>query len=266
MNIKRAFFAVALMVPGLAFAQSDITIPTSVNFTPEAASVSLDVTATCNSGTPLSQTTTISEAVGVTFSVLQVADGSNCEVTLAGIPDGWEVKSDTGCDFTTGSNGSAYTCAFEIGYIMFDFDVDFVIDDTAEDATFDFDYTLVCENVMDSLGTTLTTTQVDSSFDDGDDGSSFTWTMVGVGSNLEDSDSDVIPTNCYVKDISTIADSTVEVTGCTGTTIDFGDDEGSCTLTATVFYEGIPTLSQYGMAIMVLLMLGVGFVGFRRFV
>jgi len=40
----------------------------------------------------------------------------------------------------------------------------------------------------------------------------------------------------------------------------------SCTITNTVFFEGIPTLSQYGMAIMALLMLGVGFVGFRRFV
>ena len=41
---------------------------------------------------------------------------------------------------------------------------------------------------------------------------------------------------------------------------------GDCTFTNAVFFEGIPTLSQYGMAIMVLLMLGVGFVGFRRFV
>lgn len=40
----------------------------------------------------------------------------------------------------------------------------------------------------------------------------------------------------------------------------------SCTITNTVFFEGIPTLNQYGMAIMALLMLGVGFVGFRRFV
>ena len=39
-----------------------------------------------------------------------------------------------------------------------------------------------------------------------------------------------------------------------------------CTIIATAFFEGIPTLSQYGMAIMALLMLGVGFVGFRRFV
>jgi len=33
-----------------------------------------------------------------------------------------------------------------------------------------------------------------------------------------------------------------------------------------VFFEGIPTLNHYGMAILALLMLGVGFVGFRRFV
>jgi hypothetical protein len=40
----------------------------------------------------------------------------------------------------------------------------------------------------------------------------------------------------------------------------------SCTFTNTAYFEGIPTLNQYGMAIMVLLMLGVGFIGFRRFV
>ncbi len=35
--------------------------------------------------------------------------------------------------------------------------------------------------------------------------------------------------------------------------------------TNTRIYEGIPTLSQYGLALMALLMLGVGLVGFRRF-
>ena len=38
-----------------------------------------------------------------------------------------------------------------------------------------------------------------------------------------------------------------------------------CTVTNTVFFEGIPTLNQYGLAIMALLMLGIGMVGFRRF-
>jgi hypothetical protein len=48
-------------------------------------------------------------------------------------------------------------------------------------------------------------------------------------------------------------------------TIEAGQDE-SCEIVNTVFFEGIPTLNQYGMAILALLMLGVGFVGFRRFV
>jgi hypothetical protein len=38
----------------------------------------------------------------------------------------------------------------------------------------------------------------------------------------------------------------------------------SCTITNTVFFEGIPTLSEYGMALMALLMLGLGFVAVRR--
>jgi hypothetical protein len=32
-----------------------------------------------------------------------------------------------------------------------------------------------------------------------------------------------------------------------------------------VFFEGIPTLNQYGLALLALLMLGVGAVGLRRF-
>lgn len=66
----------------------------------------------------------------------------------------------------------------------------------------------------------------------------------------------------------TINDSSVESTGdCSTelTSIPIGESR-SCTITNTVFFEGIPTLNQYGLAIMALLMLGVGFVGFRRFV
>lgn len=45
-----------------------------------------------------------------------------------------------------------------------------------------------------------------------------------------------------------------------------GEAHRECTIENTIFFEGIPTLNQYGLAIMALLMLGVGFVGFRRFV
>jgi hypothetical protein len=89
------------------------------------------------------------------------------------------------------------------------------------------------------------------------------------GTNDEEYSASVIPdwdggTECWVDE--TVYDSSVEVSSyCNNLFVELGEGD-SCTITNTVFYEGIPTLSQYGMAIMALLMLGVGFVGFRRFV
>jgi hypothetical protein len=61
--------------------------------------------------------------------------------------------------------------------------------------------------------------------------------------------------------------SAVEVSGCEGQfTVSVGQSGAGCTLINSVFYEGIPTLNQYGIALLALLMLGMGFVGFRRFV
>jgi hypothetical protein len=61
-------------------------------------------------------------------------------------------------------------------------------------------------------------------------------------------------------------DSVVDTdNGCGDINLSAGE-EVECEIVNTVFFEGIPTLSQYGMAILALLMLGVGFVGFRRFV
>jgi hypothetical protein len=85
-----------------------------------------------------------------------------------------------------------------------------------------------------------------------------------------------VPTLCWATENAS-TDNAVEVeNGCvTGNypdgnylpalTVSAGNG-ASCTITNTVFFEGIPTLSQWGMAIMALLMLGVGLVGFRRFV
>ena len=69
---------------------------------------------------------------------------------------------------------------------------------------------------------------------------------------------------CRVEELN--VDSAVEVdqSECANVPVEVGKD-GSCTIYNTVFFEGIPTLSQYGMALMALLMLGIGMVGFRRF-
>jgi hypothetical protein len=68
-----------------------------------------------------------------------------------------------------------------------------------------------------------------------------------------------------------VHDSAIEVRntcgiGNAGVVTVFPGEGAACTFINTVFFEGIPTLNQYGLAIMALLMLGVGFVGFRRFV
>jgi len=78
---------------------------------------------------------------------------------------------------------------------------------------------------------------------------------------------DVIPefptTSCSIYEY--VYDGAIEQNnGCGEFTLSVGQGY-DCTITNTVFYEGIPTLSQYGMALMALLMLGVGFVSFRRF-
>ena len=69
--------------------------------------------------------------------------------------------------------------------------------------------------------------------------------------------------HCVV--VEEIYDNAVEVDNrCNNINVSHGDGD-SCLITNTVFFEGIPTLSQYGMAMLVLLMLGAGLVGFRRY-
>jgi hypothetical protein len=45
-----------------------------------------------------------------------------------------------------------------------------------------------------------------------------------------------------------------------------GDTDAGCTFHNVLFFEGIPTLSRYGLALLALLMLGMGAVAFRRIV
>jgi len=73
-------------------------------------------------------------------------------------------------------------------------------------------------------------------------------------------------TICSVYEVF-LPDGGIEVddSDCQGIVL-FPGDTGSCVIYNTRLYEGIPTLSQYGLALMALLMLGVGFIGFRRFV
>jgi uncharacterized repeat protein (TIGR01451 family) len=70
-------------------------------------------------------------------------------------------------------------------------------------------------------------------------------------------------TSCEVTE--SLQDQAVEIdNGCTNLLAQLANGD-ECTITNTVFFEGIPTLNQYGVALLALLMLGMGLVGFRRF-
>ena len=94
------------------------------------------------------------------------------------------------------------------------------------------------------------------------------WYKVFNGMGNEIFTAEVVPdypsTSCWVdEDVSTRSGIEVD-NGCMDIEVSAGNG-AYCRITNTVFFEGIPTLSQYGLALMALLMLGVGMVGFRRF-
>jgi len=259
MSIKRAFLAAtaALMVPGLAMAQVTATFPTTVDFSNNATD-SVTATVTCNSGNPLTQSADISEAGGVTF-VVQELDIANadftCDVTMDGLAEGYTTS--TVCSFVGGStlteeNSCEFVAVPEISN-LFVFK-EWVNDNPDVSETFAFQFE--CTNA--SLTTDGTSTTLSGTFQGNGEGANVASFYPAPG----------LTSVCTATEVLDSLDSAVESDqGCAGPysfTIGSGDQE--CTITNTVFYEGIPSLNQYGLAIMALLMLGVGMVGFRRFV
>ena len=251
MNIKRAFLAAVavLVVPSLAMAQSTVTFSTLISDTDAGAP---DMSLVCNGGLPLNQTAPI----GTTFTVTEISVGDVCTVDLAGsLTDGYEVDyfvctnggtvTDTGCSFTMGDTADTFQTQVWVAESPADFNVmvDWEISDDADLG--------VGEGAMLSVYCDSTTVMVPAG--PNDEIVNPVVSGVAVGESC----------TAMVVDAGSAVDVSPE--SCTQTaTLDGGDL--NCQFTATAFYEGIPTLSQYGMAIMALLMLGVGFVGFRRFV
>jgi hypothetical protein len=272
MNIKRAFLTAAavLMVPGFAMAQSTVTFSTLIS---DVAGGSPEMTITCNGGVPLSQ----SGAMGTTFTVTLLNIGDVCSVDLTGaLADGYEVDyfacvpggtvTATGCDFTMDDANTTWQTQVWVQASPADFyaDVTWEISDEADEGV--GDGTMLDVTCTD--GTDLSfAAGPDDVTDSGNVGGESCVTVDGVETCTDlPVVSDVAPGESCTASLSGFDSATaVSPSSCTVDFVVDGGDE-SCSFTATAFYEGIPTLSQYGMAIMALLMLGVGFVGFRRFV
>jgi len=219
----------------------------------------VDVTITCSTGLPLTQTATIAggDLVGVTFVVTDILGGADCEITESGGPAGYipVMNGGDGCSWD-GVTGGAYSC---------------LISNQAEPATFTayMEWNIVNEGGEAVDDNTSVTIMCDSEITTYGaieyDGYWYLSDVLGDGQHLT---ATVVtttgPASCGASQI--VTSSGVESSNNCYQRLIFAGGSDSCAFVNTVFFEGIPTLSQYGLALLALLMLGVGMVGFRRFV
>jgi hypothetical protein len=221
----------------------------------------VEVTLTCNTGVPLEQSKTIAggDPFGVVFVVADYIDGTmSCSVTEATNTPGYDADT-SGCVWdNVMSSDSPFSC---------------VINNTAQDATFtvykDWEIFNEDEGGSEVIEQAHVTIWCDAEITNGGSYNDYfdEWYLedyLGDGESLTAVVSTLTgPANCWANE--SIDQSGVESTGDCGSRSIPAGGNSSCTFTNTVFFEGIPTLSQYGLALMALLMLGVGMVGFRRF-
>jgi hypothetical protein len=219
------------------------------------------VTLTCNGGLPLQQDFTIAgnEQIGVVFVVTNLPEsGADCEVTESGGPDGYTpvFNSGEGCAWQ-GVTGGYYICEIlnQADPAEFTVTKHWVIEGAGDDVLQQADIRIYCNNfITDGYYSDYLGYGYEYHADLSGDGDSVTVEV----------DTSSRPAECIAEEH--ISQSGVESENdCDARTIPAGGSS-SCTITNTVFFEGIPTLSQYGLALLAVLMLGVGFVGLRRFI
>ncbi len=233
---------------------------------------SVDVHLSCNTGLPLDQSKTISEFDGgVTFVVNSYDAGElDCHVTENPVPAGYTESyaagtvdgvadtisdDENGCHYLDVIDGT-FTCVVtdtvdETAITVHkEWIGDFEENDISQYASADW----TCYNTRQSPSGDAGTFGGGLEFngDSSDnieglyphyDGTSYcTVTENGVDDAVETDDSD-----------------------CSSVAVTLGTNN-ECTIYNTLFLEGIPTLSQYGMALLALLMLTAGLLGVRRVV
>jgi len=233
----------------------------------------VDVRISCDNGLPLKSDSTISEGSPVTFVVDVFESGAlNCEI-FETVPRGYSASFSASGD--SASSTTAVSCVFaavnggddnfcEITNTPDPVDVvinkEWVFLGSSSDLIdIRYQLQLFCNaKIVDGNPVPNGTSS---------DPSSGNWYQVFEGAGSRTFKARVIPeypsSRCWVEE--RVFDDTVEVENNCGNLVVRAGNGDSCTITNTVFFEGIPTLSQYGLAILALLMLGVGMVGFRRF-
>lgn len=240
-------------------------------FADQSATETADVYIQCNGGLPLEQNYTLDHMGRVRFVVREFAPGTlDCTIWEDPIPAGYtaaytagefggiagSIGSDaSGCQFTQVETG-LFSCDIinEVDQVDVTVNKQWTVD--LNDAPFllQAEANYVCFDVFTSP-----------------DGSGGAENITGTMSFSGESDSNVI-TGLYPASSNSYCTVTEVNVPEEWVLADDSDcervpvlDGAECTIFNSAFFEGIPTLNQYGMALMVLLMLGIGAVGFRRF-
>jgi len=257
--------------------QSRAEFAVSKTFTDGDNPTEVEVTINCFTGLPLTQSQTISETQDVEFVVTDFDDGElDCEITeeeLSGYTPTYQPAgpgshdSDGGCNFQDVVFGTHNTCHIvnDADYVDIEIEKLWVIEGSGgDDLDTRYKLTLYC----------------DAPIADGDEycheGGGGPNDPVSENENQSckkfyGDDSEVFiaqvqpqypSSNCWVSE--SVYDSGVEIDNDCGDLVISAGTGDSCVITNTVFYEGIPTLNQFGMALLALIMLAAGVVAFRR--
>ena len=248
------------------------------DFTDGLNPTEVEVTISCNTGLPIEQSQTISETQDVVFVVESFDPGEmDCtvsEVPVAGYDASYSAQGDSAVSHDSES------CAW-INVTAGDENLCFVTNEPApvdvvitkewviegpggDDVDTSYKLTLHCSGrIVDG--------EVCDSFNSAESPAAppnLPFCKDFYGTDSQTFTGQVTPSYpnsiCWVEE--TVHDSSVEIDNDCGSIVISAGQGDSCLITNTVFFEGIPTLNQYGLALLALLMMGVGLVGFRRFV
>jgi subtilisin-like proprotein convertase family protein len=221
----------------------------------------VNVTLDCTTGLILDQDKLIAEGETIEFVVTSFDSGElNCTITE---------DDETGYSAEYLSNGvsSAVECSFEgVGFgatntcniintpdpVTLTANKTWLYPSSEVDTPEFFDLYFRCDNEI-----------VNGGFD----GNYWYYDAYGLEGDVS-TDISVIPSwdggSCRVTESTYDSYIEQDVSDCQNVAIEL-DTDASCDIINTVFYEGIPTLSHYGLAILALSMFGLGMVGFRRY-
>lgn len=216
----------------------------------------VEVTLSCNTGLPLEQSATISGGGdGVNFVVTEIqGEGARCEVSEVAGPDGYTPVLNDGagcvwedvtvgqffCEITNVANPASFTVTKE--WIVAGAEIESILTQAA--------ISVFCNN------------EIAGGFFNGSE-YQFDEILSGQVDSLEVSvDTLTRPAECRAEE--DLVQGGVERESDCGTRVIPAGGNSSCRITNTVLFEGIPTLSEIGLAMMALLLLGIGFLGMRR--